>query len=88
MIGAPLAVNPVTPAGIVTVTLPSAEDAVAVDVNLPEELTSPLRFVVPGGSVVVIGVVVAVVVVGVTVTVTIVCDWVVVVAAALVTRMV
>jgi hypothetical protein len=54
VIGAPPAVNPVTPAGIFTVTSPSAEDAVADDVNLPEELTSPLTSVVPGGSVVVV----------------------------------
>ena len=48
------------------VTSPLAEDALALEVKVPAEFTSPLKFVVPGGSVVVVGVeVIGVVVVGV-----------------------
>ena len=64
VIGSPLAVKPVTPAGIFTVTSPSAEDAVAAEIKVPEEFSSLLKSVVPDGSV---GVVVVVVVVGVVV---------------------
>jgi hypothetical protein len=60
--GAPLAVKPVTPAGIFTVTSPLAEDALALDVKFPVEFTSRLKSVVPGGSVVVVTWVVVVVV--------------------------
>ena len=70
--GAPPAVKPITPAGIFTVTSPLAEDALALEVKVPVEFTSPLKFVVPGGSVVVVTwVVVAVVVVVVVVAVTV-----------------
>ena len=71
----PKEVNPVTPAGIFTVTSPSAEDAVAADIKVPEEFSSLVKSVVPGGDVVVVVVVfvvVVVVVVGVVVVVVVV----------------